>query len=141
MTPDGITLTVADEDYARLSLAMRAGDDPAAVFDALLARGQIHLHSTDADRISALARHAALAHETGIPMVVVADTNEQVAALNGAIRAQLVAAGRVDDTRTTTGQGARIGAGDRVVTRRNDSDIEVANRDTWTSPASTASDR
>ena len=132
MTPDGITLTVADEDYARLSLAMRAGDDPAAVFDALLARGQIHLHSTDADRISALARHAALAHETGIPMVVVADTNEQVAALNGAIRAQLVAAGRVDDTRTTTGQGARIGAGDRVVTRRNDSDIEVANRDTWT---------
>ena len=84
---------MADEDYARLSLAMRAGDDPAAVFDALLARGQIHLHASEAERISALARHAAPARETGIPMVVVADTREQVAALNAAIREPLVAAG------------------------------------------------
>ena len=47
-----------------------------------------------------------LATPDGIPMVVVADTHEQVAALNAAIRDRLVAAGRVDDTRTTTGAGA-----------------------------------
>jgi hypothetical protein len=32
----------------------------------------------------------------------------------------------------TTRAGQRIGAGDRVATRRNDSDLGVANRDTWT---------
>ncbi|MGH8860013.1 MAG: TrwC relaxase, partial [Jatrophihabitantaceae bacterium] len=90
------------------------------------------VHATDADRISALARHAAHAHEEGIATVVVADTNEQVSALNDAIRAELVAAGRVDDTHATTGHASRIGAGDRVVTRHNDPSLGVANRDTWT---------
>jgi hypothetical protein len=129
---DGTTATMADEDYAQLSLAMRAGGDPGAAFDALIARGQIDVHATDADRVRALARHAAHAHEEGIASAVVADTNEQVGALNDAIRAELVAAGRVDDTRATTGQAARTGCGDRVVTRHNDPGIEVANRDTWT---------
>jgi exodeoxyribonuclease V alpha subunit len=136
LTPDGTSATMPDADYARLSLKMRAGDDPCVAFDALLARDQIRIHATDADRIHALARHTAHAHKEGIAarveVVVVADTNEQVGALNDAIRAELVAAGRVDDTHTTTGQAARIGVGDRVVTRRNDPGIEVANRDTWT---------
>ena len=121
-----------DEDYAQLSLAMRAGDDPAAVFDALLARDQIRIHATDTDRVAALARHAAHAYGAGIATVVVADTNEHVNALNAAVRAELVASGAVDDTRTTVGTAARIGAGDQVVTRRNDPGLEVANRDSWT---------
>jgi hypothetical protein len=132
ITLDGTVTTVPDEDYAQLSLAMRAGDDPGAVFDALLARDQIHIHATDTDRVRALARHAVHAHEEGIASVVVADTNDQVSALNDAIRAELVAAGRVDDTHTTIGHASRVGAGDQVVTRRNDPGIEVANRDTWT---------
>ena len=44
-----------DDEYADLSLAMRTGDDPGAVFDALLARGQIQVHASDADRHAALA--------------------------------------------------------------------------------------
>jgi hypothetical protein len=132
VTADGALATVPDADYAQLSLAMRAGDDAAAAFDALLARGQIRIHATDTDRVSALARHAAHTQEIGTATVVVADTNEQVSALNDAIRAELVEAGRVDDTHTTTGQAARIGSGDRVITRHNDAGIEVANRDTWT---------
>jgi thymidine kinase len=132
ITPDGTVTTVPDGDYAQLSLAMRAGDDPGAVFDALLARDQIHIHATDTDRVRALARHAAHAHEEGIASVVVADTNDQVSALNDAIRVELVAAGRVDDTHTTIGHASRVGAGDQVVTRRNDPGIEVANRDAWT---------
>ena len=129
---DGAPVRAADEEYAQLSLAMRAADDPGVVFDALLARGQINLHATDSDRVTALAGHAAHAFQSGTDTVVVADTNEQVGALNEAIRAELVAAGRVHDTRTATGRRARIGAGDRVVTRRNDTDLEVANRDSWT---------
>ncbi len=62
-----------------------------------------------------------------------ADTREQVAALNGAIRDRLVAAGDVDDRLGfVTDAGERLGLGDRVMTRRNDHDLAVANRDTWT---------
>jgi hypothetical protein len=38
-----------------------------------------------------------------------------------------------DDTRVAvTGAGQRIGAGDRIATRRNDRALGVANRDIWT---------
>ncbi len=42
-----------------------------------------------------------------------------------------VCAGRVGDS-IATATGERIGVGDVVVTRRNDSDNDVANRETWT---------
>jgi hypothetical protein len=113
---------------------MRAGADPANVFDTLLTRDQIRVHPSDADRLAALADSAAAAILRGSPATVLADTREQVADLNAAIRERLVATGRVDDTRatTTTTAGARIGVGDRVVTRHNDTGLGVANRDTWT---------
>jgi hypothetical protein len=63
---------------------------------------------------------------------MVADANEQVATLNAAIRDRFVASGCVDDRHTaTTHAGQRIGVGDRVTTRRNDPDLDVANRDAW----------
>jgi ATP-dependent exoDNAse (exonuclease V) alpha subunit len=72
-------------------------------------------------------------HGRAADVAVVVDTREQVGELNAAIRGQLVADGRVDDTRVvTTRAGQRIGAGDRIATRRNDRDLDVANRDTWT---------
>jgi hypothetical protein len=66
-------------------------------------------------------------------VLLVADTREQVADLNGHIRERLVAGGHVDDTQAvTTWAGERIGVGDQVATRRNDRDADVANRDAWT---------
>ncbi len=44
-----------DADYAELTLAMRTGDDPGAVFDALLARGQIQLHPDQAALLAVIA--------------------------------------------------------------------------------------
>ena len=120
--------TVPDSEYAELTLAMRRGDDPGAVFDALLARGRIQLHADDASLREALAATAGAAD-----VALVADTRQQVSELNAVIRNRLVADGRVDDVQAmTTRAGQRIGAGDRVVTRRNDSGLAVANRDTWT---------
>lgn len=131
-TVDGVAVRVADDEYAQLSLAMRSGADPAAVFDALLARDQIRLHASDAEGVAALARDAVDALTAGAEMVVVADTNEQVAALNAAIRERLVAGGRVDDGHAAIANaGQRLGVGDRVTTRRNDPNLGVANRDTW----------
>lgn len=140
----------ADPEYAAISLAMRTGsrlreaslggagevggEPPGEVFDALVDRGQIHLHPSEAERCHALAEVTAEALIAGRPdALVMADTRDQVAALNGAVRDRLVAAGRVDDRRVVvTEAGERIGVGDRVVTRRNDRELGVANRDTWT---------
>jgi hypothetical protein len=64
---------------------------------------------------------------------VVVDTREQAAVLNAAIRDRLVAAGAVDDRRVAvTHDGQRLGAGDVIVTRRNNPDLGVANREVWT---------
>jgi exodeoxyribonuclease V alpha subunit len=122
-----------DADYAQLTLAMRGGDDPSAVFDALLARGQIRLHPDAAALQDALATAVAERHRRGEHVAVVVDAREQAAELNAAIRGALVADGRVDDQRVgITGAGQRIGGGDRITTRRNDRDLGVVNRDTWT---------
>jgi ATP-dependent exoDNAse (exonuclease V) alpha subunit len=129
---DGTGQPVPDREYAELTLAMRRGNNPGAVFDTLLARGQIRLHPDPGALQEALA---AAATEAGWPadVAVVADTREQVRELNGAIRGRLVADGRVDDTAVVTNRsGERIGVGDRIVTRRNDRDLDVANRDIWT---------
>ena len=117
-----------DPDYAALSLAMRKGDNPEEVFDALHRRGQVVIHPSDVERDLALAQAGAAGD------LVVADTREQVARLNAAIRDQLgtdrVTAESI--VSMTTSRGERIGIGDRVATRRNDPDLGVANRQTWT---------
>jgi hypothetical protein len=131
--PDGARVSVPDEQYAQLSLAMRTGEDPGAVFDALLARDQIRVHAGDPDRVAALADTAVQALDAGSPAAVVADTREQVTGLNAAIRERLIALGLVDDRRTvTTRAGERIGVGDLIATRRNNTELGFANRDTWT---------
>ncbi|WP_448640736.1 MobF family relaxase [Geodermatophilus sp. URMC 63] len=122
-----------DTEYAALTLAMRTGANPGAVFDALVTRGQIRVHADPAALQHALAMLVAAHHRDGERVAVVVDTREQAAELSAAIRERLVADGRVDDVRVAiTGAGQRIGVGDRIATRRNDRDLSVANRDTWT---------
>lgn len=131
--PDGYRLLggvhrFTDPDYAHLSLAMRTGEDPAGVFDQLWARGQIQLYPDELTRTSSLAAEAA---ESGA--LVVADTRDQVAALNHAIRTHRIHHGTVDDQQVViTHAGERLGVGDRVATRRNDPTLGVANRQVWT---------
>jgi thymidine kinase len=131
--PNGVTRTVPDREYAALSLKMRTGDRPDAVFDTLLIRGQITIHRSEAARTATLAKIAVAELARNRSVAIVADTREQAADLNAAVRERLVAAGRVDDHRTTTtAAGQRLGVGDRVTTRRNHRHLDVANRDTWT---------
>src|SRR4051794_20719090 len=116
--------TTPDSDYAELTLAMRAGENPGTVFDALLARGQIRLHTDPQALEEALAAAAAEGYTAGERVAVVVATREQAAALNAAIRDRLVTEGRGDDRRVgVTGAGERIGVGDRVATRRNHRDL------------------
>ncbi len=128
----------ADPGYAKISLAMRCGqpvdDTGETVFDALWRRGQIRLHASEPERLDTLAQEAAEAILTGHPnRALMADTRDHVAALNGAIRDRLVAEGLVDNDRVVVNEsGERLGLGDRVATRRNDWQLGVANRQTWT---------
>jgi conjugative relaxase-like TrwC/TraI family protein len=125
--------SVPDTEYADLTLAMRTGEHPGTVFDRLAARGQIQLHPDDVDLQASLATTAAASFRVREALALAADTREQTGALNAAIRDRLVADGGVDDTRVViTKMGERIGAGDRIATRRNDYLLNVANRDTWT---------
>jgi exodeoxyribonuclease V alpha subunit len=130
---DATGRTTPDSDYADLTLAMRSGENPGKVFDVLLARQQVRLHADAQALREALAADAADGYTAGERVAVVVATREQAAALNAAIRDRLVFDGRVDDRRVVvTGAGERIGVGDRIATRRNDRDLQVANRDTWT---------
>jgi exodeoxyribonuclease V alpha subunit len=76
--------------------------------------------------------------QAGRRSFVIAATREQVAEANAVIHEAMVAAGHVDNTRTVaTRAGERIGAGDIVATRRNDRNLDVANREIWTVTAVT----
>jgi exodeoxyribonuclease V alpha subunit len=127
----------SDPGYADLSLLMRCGERSGEVFDALVERGQIVLHASEVERTAALA--AIGAAQADGDQLVIADTRDQVAALNAAIRDRRHRAGVPlgDQSGERAGEpitrrGERIGLGDRVATRRNDRDLAVANRDTWT---------
>lgn len=118
----------ADPAYADLSLLMRTGERSGEVFDVLVSRGEVVIHASDVER------HAALTEADGL---VIADTRDQVASLNATIRdrrqADSGARGEATGERlTTTRRGEQVGVGDPISTRRNDHDLDVANRDTWT---------
>jgi exodeoxyribonuclease V alpha subunit len=135
-----------DPTYADLSLLMRTGERPGEVFDALLERGQVIVHASEVERTTALAAIGADGADHG-DQLIITDTRDQVGALNAAIRDRRHDAGMpsgqpsVDRAGDRTGErsgepltrrGEPIGLGDRVATRRNDRDLAVANRDTWT---------
>ncbi|GAA3663601.1 hypothetical protein GCM10022237_24480 [Nocardioides ginsengisoli] len=122
-----------DPSYADLSLLMRTGNRPVHVFDQLLERGAIVIHSTDVERTAVLIE-AGAAGDT-----VISDTRDQVADLNAGIRDRRHAdhrAGHGADSSDVpvgrTRSGEPLWIGDQVTTRRNDRDLDVANRDRWT---------
>ena len=90
----------------------------------LVSRGEIVIHRSDVERRAAL---------TGAEGLIIADTREQVAALNAAIRdRRLTTSAVVAVEAVITAAGEQIGVGDRIATRRNDRELGVANRDCWT---------
>ena len=116
-----------DPAYADLTLAMRDGHDPGAVFDRLTALGLVRIHASGDDARAHIAGTA----RDGDAITVA--TVEEATALNERIRARRVEQGVVADPRTASGSdGLSIGAGDLIQTRRNDPRLGVANRQTWT---------
>ncbi|WP_245994143.1 MobF family relaxase [Nocardioides immobilis] len=118
----------ADPEYAELSLLMRTGERSGEVFDALVRRGEVVVHASEVERLAALTTSPTTGEE-----IIIADTREQVSAVNASIRDQRLLSGQSTPTGSvTTAAGERLGPGDRIATRRNNRDLGVANRDCWT---------
>ncbi|MFD6053297.1 MobF family relaxase [Agromyces sp. NPDC060279] len=131
LTPAVVDMTslhrFTDPAYAALTLELRHARNPVAIFDRLNEHGLIILHDTDEDV------QAAIATTTSTADAITAATNDEARSLNERIRAGRVDRGKVDDARTVFGSdGLPIGAGDVIQTRRNESALGVANRQTWT---------
>src|SRR3546814_715487 len=106
---------------------MRRGDHLALLFDRLHSLGLVVLHESTEAVQDAIARDARDGD------AITTATNDEARELNERVRDERVRGGLVDDARTTTGSdGLSIGRGDVIQTRQNDSDVQVANRQTWT---------
>jgi len=136
--PGTVTLTevrrfTADWEAAA-SLQLRAGNPEA--LDGYDRRARIH--SGTAEQMETLARAAWRADVTaGRASLLLVGSNDDVAAANARARLWLAARGLVDDAPGRTvglRDGTRAGAGDLVVTRRNDADEAAGgavNRRRW----------
>jgi exodeoxyribonuclease V alpha subunit len=128
----GMPVTETDRDYAALSLALREGTEPDAVVERLFARDMVVLHASEAEAVAAIAADVAPDLERPGAVAVTVATNAEAEAVNMAVRELRVAAGTVNDTVVTFGmEGVRIGPGDHIVTRRNDAERNVSNRQSW----------
>ena len=131
--PDGLPVTVPDESWAQLCEQLREGAEPVGAAEALFGRGAVVVHQSREEAVATISAEAAREAAREGALAVTVATNADATELNQAVRALRVAAGEVDDSTVATGMdGARIGAGDRVVTRRNDNALAVANRQSWT---------
>ena len=131
LTPAVVDMTslhrFTDDAYATLTLELRHGRNPVAIFDQLNALGLIKLHESDDDMQETIAK-------TVCPEdAITAATNDETRTLNERIRAERIDRGEVDNVRAVFGNdGLPIGTGDVIQTRHNESTLGVANRQTWT---------
>lgn len=133
VTLDEVHRFVDDTEYAELSKLMRNRDRLDEVFDRLHHRGNVRIHQNSDEARAAVADDVRADIEAGRSIAVTVATNAQAAALNADIQAQRIAAGhlKTDDHSTTGRDGLDIFAGDTVMTRSNNPDLGVANRESF----------
>ena len=116
----------SDPAYAEVTVRMRDGRNPGGVFDQLAALGLIRLHASSDE----VREHIAQQRNDGDAVTVT--SNDDAAQINDRIRDERTRRGLVDDTTTATGSDSlSIGRGDLIQTRKNDTDLGVANRQQW----------
>lgn len=116
-----------DPAYADLTLRLRDGTHPEGVFAQLQTMGLVQLHDDEESLREYLAKHT-----TPEDAVTVA-TGDEATKVNEAIQVERVARGEVDPVRTVFGSdGLDMGAGDIIQARKNNTDLRVANRETFT---------
>ena len=120
--------------YASLSLAMRARQAPGEQFDLLVDMGLVRVHASKEQANQALAEAWAQGAGEGQNLLICAATNENAQQINTAIHQHHTNTGPGDGD----GSGCLVGmdglpmsVGARIMTRRNDTQLGVLNRQTW----------
>lgn len=133
VTLDEVHRFADDTEYAELSKLMRNRDRLDEVFDRLHHRGNVRIHHSPDEAREALAAAVRSDIETGRSIAVTVATNDHAAALNADIQAQRIDAGHLSvDGHTIAGRdGLNIFAGDTVMTRSNNPQLGVANRESF----------
>jgi len=129
VTPEG----ALDTDYAALTLQMRSREASAELFDQLYDHGNLVIQETIDDAHAAITDDAIARARAGSSVAIATATNEEAAALNALIQQAHAQAGH------TTAAAVEISGsdlltirnGDRIMTRKNDRELGVANRDVW----------
>ncbi|MGZ0095964.1 MobF family relaxase, partial [Microbacterium arborescens] len=123
----------SDPEYAELTLQMRTRELPGELFDKLHARGNVVVHETMDDARDAITSDAIARARAGSTVAIATATNEDAATLNALIQQAHAEAGHTTAARVDVAGSdlLTIRNGDRIMTRKNDRDLGVANRDVW----------
>ncbi|WP_315069846.1 AAA family ATPase [uncultured Microbacterium sp.] len=118
-----------DKEYAKLTIAMRDRHEPGR-----LERGNITIHATDAEAWTAISTDVVRKAEAGATIAVAVTSNDAATQLNSLAQDARARAGhtRTPAVEVAGSDGLAIRVGDRIMTRSNNKDLRVANRDTWT---------
>lgn len=129
VTPDG----ALDTEYAQLTLQMRSRESPAELFDELHERGSLVIHETMDDARAVISDDAIARARAGSSVAIATATNEEAADLNALIQQAHAQAGhtKAPVVEISGSDLLTIRNGDRLMTRKNDRDLGVANRDLW----------
>ncbi|WP_179288629.1 MobF family relaxase [Micrococcus luteus] len=120
--------------YASLSLAMRARQAPGEQFDLLVEMGLVQVHASKEEANQALAAAWAQGLREGASTLISAATNENAQQVNAVIHHEHTGhqAGAQDGSACLVGiDGLPMGVGARIMTRRNDAQLGVLNRQVW----------
>jgi hypothetical protein len=127
-----------DREYADLTLSMRSGEHPEAVFGRLVATGRASAAGADdQERRTEILRAWGTHRRLGRDVLIVADTNAEAAALSSEVRRLRVDRGEVEEgglivSNEHTGNMPQfLGVGDRIITRSNTRD-GANNQERWT---------
>lgn len=122
-----------DADYAEISKKLRDREDLPETFERLYRRGNLRIHATTEEAQRALAIEAVtdIRHDRDVALTV--PTNAAAAELNAAIQAERITAGQITANQepATGSDGLEIYRGDTVMTRSNNTELGVANRESF----------
>lgn len=122
-----------DAEYAELSLRLRDRRNISETFETLYARGDVRIHATAEDSRQAVAADAAADIQAGRSIALTVPTNDAAASLNRSIQTERLEAGQITahPDPATGSDGLEIYTGDTVMTRSNNKELGVANRENF----------
>lgn len=122
-----------DFEYAEISKKLRDREDLSEAFERLYQRGNLRIHDTTEEAQAAVAVDAATDIQDNREVGLTVPTNAAATDLNATIQAERINTGQITEHEnpTTGSDGLDIYRGDTVMTRSNNTELGVANRESF----------